>query len=142
MTSKDQKKYHKQRSKLLGLNVGTATHKLKKAIMFDMAEKLGILTCFRCQQQISTVEDLTVDHKEAWQRANNPQEAFFSLENIAFSHPNCNVRAGIRYRKYATKEEAKKAKAAQHRSPKYRAKSRLWKQKRRAEQKLLGLKVT
>lgn len=126
---------------LLGQNIGTATHRLKKAIIFDMAGKLNLLSCYRCKQPIASVEELTVDHKEAWIGAADPVVAFFDLKNIAFSHPQCNYDARIPYRKYDTPEAAKLAKRAWTNRPERREKTNERRRWRRAKQRALGLKV-
>ena len=77
----------------LGIPVGTATHKLRKMIMFRMIQKAGLDTCFQCGKKIETIEELSIEHKIPWLDSENPKELFFDLENIAFSHLKCNVAA-------------------------------------------------
>jgi hypothetical protein len=72
---------------------GTACHKLRKLVLFHLAQKLGENVCFRCGQVISNVEDFTIDHKEAWR--NKGAECFWDLNNIAFSHSRCNLPTGM-----------------------------------------------
>lgn len=55
-----------RRRKQLGMPYGTATSKLRKMIMFDLAKELGLLVCYRCGGPINTVEEFSIDHKEAW----------------------------------------------------------------------------
>ena len=77
----------------LGVNSGTASAKLKKAIMFHMAKKLNEHYCFQCGLEIESIEEFTVEHKIAWLDSKNPKELFFDLNNIAFSHATCNYKA-------------------------------------------------
>jgi hypothetical protein len=69
---------------------GTANAKLKKIILFDLVKKCNLDVCYRCGEKIENIEDLSIEHKIAWQQSENPKEAFFDLDNISFSHLNCN----------------------------------------------------
>ena len=75
----------------LGMNPGTASHRLVKDLLFSFALQLGH-KCFRCQQELKR-ESFTIEHKEAWLDSENPAAMFFDLENIAFSHAPCNFSA-------------------------------------------------
>lgn len=88
------KKHRAIRSNQLSMNPGTAFNRLRKALLFDMASKLGINSCFRCAKPIIRIEDWSIDHKEPWLGSDDPEGLFFGLENIAFSHSICNIRAG------------------------------------------------
>ena len=79
----------------LGMSFGTANNRLRKAILFSLVQKLNEDKCFRCEKIIASVDDLSIEHKEPWQSANNPVESFFSLDNISFSHLSCNVKASV-----------------------------------------------
>jgi hypothetical protein len=76
-------------SRILGMPFGTACHKLRKLVLFNLAQKLSENVCFRCRKEILTVEDFTIDHKEAWR--NKGAQLFWDLNNIAFSHSYCNL---------------------------------------------------
>lgn len=78
---------------LLGQPHGTATNKLRKMVMFGLLQKLGQDLCYQCGLPIESVDDLSLDHKTSWQKADDPRAAFFDLENIAFSHLSCNIKA-------------------------------------------------
>jgi hypothetical protein len=79
---------------LLGEPHGTAQARLRKSIIFFLAKgKEGVLPCYRCGGKIEVVEDLSIEHKESWQRASDPKASFFDLGNIAFSHLRCNSGA-------------------------------------------------
>jgi len=131
-----------KRKALLRQATGTAFNKLRKSIMFDMADRLDLLTCFRCKQQIVRIDEFSIDHKEAWEREADPFAAFFDLGNIAFSHFACNVRAAIRYRKYQTRAEYDLAKLERAKHPAVRARRNVMKELRRARRRKLGLKAT
>ena len=85
----------KRKAQLLGMPFGTANGRLKKMLLFKLAGALGWLGCYRCDQgTIKSIEDFSIEHKEAWLTANDPVKAFFDLDNIAFSHIKCNIKAG------------------------------------------------
>jgi hypothetical protein len=96
---------NEQKAKLLGVPFGTATGRLRKNLLFSMAQRLGEDTCYRCKARIATVDEFSIEHKEAWASALDPQAKFYDLENIAFSHVSCNVGAGYRNRLYANEQE-------------------------------------
>ena len=81
---------NQKRTALLGMSIGTASNRLRKAIMFKMAQKLDEDICFRCGNKIDNINELSIEHKEPWQSANDPIQSFFDLDNIAFSHLKCN----------------------------------------------------
>ena len=87
---------NKRKNELLGMSFGSAAHRLRKSIMFQMAQSLGRDNCFRCGDRIESVDDLSIEHKESWRLSTNPRESFFDLNNIAFSHLSCNSSAGDR----------------------------------------------
>lgn len=76
---------------VLGMPFGTASARLKKNIMFALLKKHSEDVCFQCSKQIMTVDELSVEHKDPWMA--NGVEAFWDINNIAFSHLYCNVRA-------------------------------------------------
>lgn len=85
---------NREKSALLGMPFGTASNRLRKAILFRLVQRLNEDKCFRCGKSIVSVDDLSIEHKESWQSAYDPVEAFFSLDNISFSHLSCNIAAG------------------------------------------------
>lgn len=87
----------KQKTLLLGENFSTANAKLRKSILFDLIKRLQLDTCYRCKLRIDNIKDLSIEHKQSWQRSNDPKKAFYDLDNIAFSHLECNSAAAIRY---------------------------------------------
>jgi hypothetical protein len=75
---------------MLGMPVPTATAKLKKNLMYHLADKLNMLNCLKCKQHIESSEELSIDHIKPWRLVS--AELFWDLENLAFSHLKCNVR--------------------------------------------------
>jgi hypothetical protein len=65
-------------------------------LLFDFAGKLGLLLCFRCFKPIESVDQFSIEHKIAWLGTDDPIKYFFDLDNISFSHPDCNSRAAFR----------------------------------------------
>jgi hypothetical protein len=91
----------------LGMNVGTATYRLTKDILFKFVAS-GEYTCFHCGQPMKR-EDFSIEHKNPWLDSEDPLRLFFDLENIAFSHKSCNIGAARRPNKLdMTPEERKK----------------------------------
>lgn len=80
-----------KREEQLGIKFGTATHRLRKLIMFDFVKRLNLDICFQCHQKITDINSFSIEHKIPYLDAENVKELFFSLENIAFSHLSCNV---------------------------------------------------
>lgn len=89
----------------LGMNHGTASSQLRKAILWDYVVKCEHNVCFQCKGQILSIDELSIEHKEPWLDSENPKELFFSLDNIAFSHISCNIGAARKtnkvYKDYA-----------------------------------------
>ncbi len=101
---------NEKKSRMLGMPHGTAANRLRKNILFALlTSRSGGVQCFQCRKVISSVEDLSIEHKEPWMQADDPVESFFDLNNIAFSHLSCNVAAGSRTVKYHTAEEKREA---------------------------------
>lgn len=86
----------------LGMNPGTAAHRLIKDLLFSFVVSAGH-KCHHCKEEL-TRETFSVEHKEPWLDAANPSERFFDLKNIAFSHQSCNSAAARRpHRLYENK---------------------------------------
>jgi len=84
----------------LGMPHGTASAILRKSILFAVLKKHSENFCFQCNEEISSVDELSIEHKVPWLDSENPTELFFSLDNIAFSHLHCNSSAARRKRGY------------------------------------------
>lgn len=78
----------------LGMPVGTAANRLRKMVLFRLLQRLGETECFRCGDDIETVNDLSIEHKVAWLDVDSA--LFWDLDNISFAHLSCNVGAGRR----------------------------------------------
>lgn len=98
-------KHNKLKSEFLGMPHGTATHKLRKMILFRLVKETKQDVCFRCKTKITSINELSIDHKEPWE--NSSVELFWDLNNIAFSHLKCNRphnKGGVKLRKVGTVE--------------------------------------
>ncbi len=84
----------KKRNMLLGEPIGTASNKLRKLMLFKLVCETEKDICFRCGKKIELASELSIEHKKPWMNAENPVESFYDLENISFSHLNCNSLAG------------------------------------------------
>jgi 5-methylcytosine-specific restriction endonuclease McrA len=101
---------NKQKEKeQLGMAITTAMTRLQRSLMFRLTQQCDKDRCFRCGERIERVEDFSIDHKVAW--LDRSPELFWDLENIAFSHLDCNRRAG-------RKPTSWNPKVAQYRWPK------------------------
>lgn len=78
-----------EKQKQLGMNPSTASAKLLKDILFDFVIKAGHV-CYKCKGKL-TRETFSVEHIEPWLHSEDPIGLFFSLDNIAFSHLDCNI---------------------------------------------------
>jgi hypothetical protein len=90
-SKKGRTKYQESINKFLGMNKGTAMHRLKKMIMFEFAKRLGMDKCYRCNLLIEDVSEFSVEHKESWLWKD--VKLFWDINNIAFSHLICNSGA-------------------------------------------------
>ena len=90
--------------KQLGMPTGTAANRLKKLIMFDMAQKLNLDSCHQCGKKIQKADDLSIEHVQPYLDSKNPVDMYFDLDNIAFSHQTCNsgARRNTRVTKHGT----------------------------------------
>lgn len=79
-----------KKSEQLGMPVGTAQARLRKSILFSLLNKHEENVCYRCNEFITSEKDLSIEHKKAW--LDNDVALFWDLENIAFSHLNCNIK--------------------------------------------------
>ena len=77
----------------LGMPIGTATNRLRKKILFKFIQQLNLDVCFQCNESITEIDNLSIEHKIPWLDSNDPIGLFFDLDNIAFSHLSCNVSA-------------------------------------------------
>ena len=76
------------RTSQLGMPMGTASARLRKAVMLNLLQRLGEDKCYKCGEQIQTPEELSLEHKENW--LHRDPALFWDLNNISFSHWRCN----------------------------------------------------
>lgn len=79
----------------LGMSRGTANHRLLKQIVLKMLQGLNQHWCFQCGGEIKSVSEMSVEHKVPW---DGKPDLFWDLDNVAFSHRDCNSAAGLEYR--------------------------------------------
>lgn len=84
---------NKKKAEQLGMPHGTASARLKKDILFSLLCEFDLNDCYRCGEVIEYSDDLSIDHKVPWLDSKNPIGLYFDLDNIAFSHLNCNTKA-------------------------------------------------
>lgn len=89
-------KANKKKAEQLGMNHSTANARLRKDLIFYMMRKLGEGNCYQCGEEILSIDDMSIEHKEPWLDSEDPVGLFFNIENIAFSHLSCNVGAARR----------------------------------------------
>lgn len=82
------------RAKQLGMNPGTASHRLVKDLLYDFVIKAGH-KCHRCGKEMDR-ENFSIEHIEPWLHSPDPVALFFDISNIAYSHLRCNAAAGRR----------------------------------------------
>lgn len=83
----------KAKSEALGMSFSKASHMMRKKLLFFLAKKCDMDTCFRCNMKIESLDDFSIEHKESWQNSDDPKKMYFDMENIAFSHHRCNCSA-------------------------------------------------
>lgn len=77
-----------KKSEFLGMNHSTASHRLRKQLLFKYVQKCDDDVCFKCKEKIKDIESLSIEHKERWLDVS--ADLFWDLDNIAFSHLKCN----------------------------------------------------
>lgn len=83
-----------KKNEQLGMPFGTASARLKKLLLFSLVQETGRDKCFKCGEPIETAEQLSIEHKEDW--LDRDPALFWDLNNIAYSHIQCN-RPSRRY---------------------------------------------
>jgi len=108
-----------KKDQLLGMPHGTAAHRLRKMLLWSLVVETEKDICFHCDERISNIDDLSIEHKEPWESALDPKVAFFDLQNITFSHLSCNSGAPRRYKERCpaghTYNESRRCKKCQQR---------------------------
>jgi hypothetical protein len=85
------KNIKRQKADLLGMPVGTAERKLRKAIIHELSAQLGKNLCRFCNSPISEPDDLAITHVKDWE---DDPDQYWALTNIAFSHVSCAAEHG------------------------------------------------
>jgi hypothetical protein len=80
---------NEKKTATLGMPHGTASNRLRKMLLFRQLKKHRENVCVRCNKEIETVEELSVEHIKPWEGVSS--ELFWDLNNIAFSHSRCNL---------------------------------------------------
>ena len=94
---------------LLGVNYATANYQLHRQLLYAFAEQLDFLRCYRCKDNILSIEEMSIEHKESWRSASEPRTAFFDLTNVCLSHMDCNRRSQVKQKIYDTPKLRKDA---------------------------------
>ena len=86
----------------LGMNPSTASHRLGKDLLFKFVQ-IHHPNCYRCGEPM-TRETFSIEHKTPWLDSDDPVGLYFDLDNIDFSHLQCNVgdRRVATYEKHGT----------------------------------------
>lgn len=120
-----------RKSELLGMPFTTARQRLQRTLLFKLITDAGRNHCHRCGHPIVVEDDFTLEHKDAWMLADDPAAAFFSLENVAFSHSLCNTMASrSKLKKYASPQEKGRANNRKNQARRVEQR-RQWRQSRR-----------
>jgi hypothetical protein len=95
---------NEKKSAFLGMPHGTAFGRLRKIVLFSVLKRHEENICARCSKEIETVEELSIEHLKPWEGIS--VELFWDVDNIAFSHLHCNIKAHrITNRKYFIEHE-------------------------------------
>lgn len=100
----------------LGMHPSTAKSRLNKDIIYEFVVKANGRTCYHCDGEIQR-EELSIEHMTPWLSSDNPGVSFFDMNNIAFSHNQCNSQAssgGGAPRKYNSARQRKRAADRRH----------------------------
>lgn len=71
--------------------VSTAASRLRQMYSFSLLVKLKENFCYRCGEEIQSVEDFSLDHMVPWR--NSTKDVFWDLGNIKPAHFTCNAGA-------------------------------------------------
>lgn len=81
---------NQRRAEFLGMPHGTASHKLRKSLLYKYVRLANHHFCYKCGAKIETVDELSIEHKKPWE--NIDPALFWDLDNITFSHLVCNKK--------------------------------------------------
>lgn len=133
----------KERQRIaLGMDHGTAANRLRKALMFSMAQRLDMTNCYRCGHEIVDLAEFSIDHKEVWENTDRAADLFFALDNVAFSHFACNVAASRKSKIYENRTAKAHAKYLRVKADPVRyTRKMVLRENRRAQRRALGLPI-
>lgn len=83
---------NERKDRQLGMPYGTARNKLIKQLLFELVVETNKNICFRCNLEISDINNFSVEHKLPFLDSGFALELFFDKENIAYSHLDCNSK--------------------------------------------------
>lgn len=83
---------NQKKNEQLGMNYSTASNRLVKDLLFNFIVKANENICYRCGEPMSR-DTFSIEHKTPWLDSEDPLYLYFSLDNIAYSHLSCNVKA-------------------------------------------------
>ena len=110
MTKKSQdQRTNQKKSERLGMSSGTARARLLRDIIFNLLVKSGGNACYHCGKEMTRL-DYSIEHIQAWLNSTDPVGLYFSLENISFSHFQCNLEELCSRRRLTPEEKALKTK--------------------------------
>ena len=87
-------KGNKTKNEQLGMSHGAACSKLRKQLLFKYVSLAGENFCYQCGEEIINIDEFTIEHKQPW--LHESADLFWDMENIAFSHSICNMKAARR----------------------------------------------
>ena len=122
----------------LGMAPRTASARLRKELLWKYVCLAGDNICYRCEEPIEEIDDLTVDHKTAWLNSNNPPKFFFALDNVAFSHLSCNSQHNWENKSDSSKERKRISLADNTAQEKLRKTNPKWKEDQRRRNAKIG----
>lgn len=89
----------------LGINPSTASGRLVKDILWKLIVQTQQDKCCKCNNTM-TRDTFSIEHIVPWLDSASPQELYFDLNNIGFSHLRCNVADARRpNKKYSSSKE-------------------------------------
>lgn len=94
-----------KKAQQLGMNPSTASGRLVKDLLWNYIVKSNDNKCHQCGEEMLR-ENFSIEHITPWLDSENPPELFFDLNNVSFSHLNCN-RAAARSVNKLDPEEAR-----------------------------------
>lgn len=80
---------HMYIEELGGIPLGKAACRLDRILIFEFGKRCGLGKCYVCGNEIKSVRDFSIEHKIPWRNSGN-LSLYWDLENIAFSHKECN----------------------------------------------------